>query len=96
MDLEEKILNKISIEDLPEEMRYIAEFIGLENVKTIMKVGGGSRISIPMPTSFKTLVLERHIKTLKEPPDFSGVRKLCKEYVINDTIVRELLKKRFE
>lgn len=76
MDIEDKILNRINSKDLPEEMRYLAEYIGLDNVKLLMKVSGGSRVSIPLPSSFKMIAIERHIRSYHSKIDFLAIKKI--------------------
>lgn len=92
MDTEDKILERIDISDLPEEMKYFAEFIGLETVKTLMKISGGSRVSIPMASSFKMIALERYLKSMKCDGDYYFVKKTAREFNVHENTVRKLIK----
>lgn len=92
VEIEEKILNAIIVDDLSEEMRYLTEFIGFDNVKTMMKICGGSRLSVPMPESYKMIVLERHVAKIDKKLDSFTIRRLAREYGVNVNVIYKFLK----
>ncbi|MBX3045113.1 MAG: hypothetical protein KIT33_15110 [Candidatus Kapabacteria bacterium] len=94
MDLDDKILEHVTEDDLPSEMKYFSAFIGLENVKKLMKIAGGTSQSIPQPTTFKYLALRRIIEKKNRRIDNLTKIKLCREFNIHEKSFDKIMKER--
>lgn len=92
MDVEDKILSFIDVEHLPEDMRYFANFIGIENIKTMMKCGGGFRVTIPQPRSFVKIALEQHLRTLGSKIDYMTKLKTAREFEVSENTINSILR----
>lgn len=92
MDLDDKILEYVTEEDLPPEMKYFAAFIGFDNVKKLMKIAGGTSQSIPQPTSFKYLAIRRIIEKQRKVIDNVTKMKLCREFNIHEKSFDKILR----
>lgn len=86
-----KILEFILIEDLNEEMKYLATFVGLETVKQLMELLGGTRISIPKPSSYKPIALKRFLKDKKIEFNDIEIKKLSRRFDLNENTCRKII-----
>ncbi len=93
MDVEEKILSYLEIADLPEDMQYFAECLGMDNIKKLMRYGGGFRISIPLPKSYKAVALEKHLRSIGKKLDYLTKVRIAREFEVSENTINTLLQK---
>jgi Mor family transcriptional regulator len=83
-----KMLEKITIKDIPVNSQDLVQLIGIENFKKLVKYMGGSSIYIPKE---KNLTLNLRNQTIKQ--NFKGDTKtLAKKYKITQSQIRNILK----
>jgi hypothetical protein len=84
----EKIINMLEEQDLPEHFQIVSEVCGLETAKILIKELGGITVSIPMFTSLRSLV-ERFIKeNSKDIP----IKKIARELGMNERVVGKIFR----
>lgn len=81
------ILDKVSIDDLPLQVREIAEVIGLENAKKLISVLGGSSYYVPKVSTFRTVVFAKDMQADASLIRRHSYRKLGKMYGISDATI---------
>lgn len=86
----EKILEHLEYDDLNEDMKEVADMVGMEVVKGMLKVWDGMRINIPSINQMDG-VLIRYLSHRK--PDCKNLRKLAKEIGRTERHVIKLLKR---
>ena len=82
-------LDKIDIEDLPEDCREIADIIGLDGLLALSeKLGGGERVYIPLPDRLAICARNRAIRDA-----FNGVnyRELALKYNLTERWIRAIV-----
>lgn len=94
VNLEKQIANNIELEDLNDELRYVAEYIGIEKVRQIIKVAGGIRLYIPSIDKFKNKFIEKDIKEniLKCHKPLSAFE-LSRRYKVTKSTIEAILSK---
>lgn len=81
------MLEKITYKDIPENSQDLAQLIGIETFKKLVKYMGGSSIYIPKE---QTLTRSIRNKIIKE--NFSGdIKILAKKHQITQTQIRNIL-----
>ncbi len=83
-------IDDITIENLKEEQKELAELIGIENYIKVVKYFGGSSIYI-----HKANTLSKYIRDEQIKKDFDGVnyKKLSSKYNLSVNHIREILDK---
>lgn len=82
-------LSKIDFEDLPEDQYAIAEIIGIENYRELVKVFGGTSIRI-----WKADSLTKELRNAAICADYAkgrSVKYLCRKYGLSDRGIRNII-----
>lgn len=91
----EEMLDEITLEDLQEQHREIAECIGLENFRKLVRSFGGTAPSIPQA---KEVVKIRVYRLIREEYNGANVRALAAKYGVSEStvynVIREQLRDR--
>lgn len=84
------MIEKITIKDIPTNNQDIAQLIGIENFKKLVKYIGGSSIYIPKE---KNLTLNLRNQIIKQ--NFNGdIKTLARKYQITQAQIRNILKEK--
>lgn len=84
------MIEKITIKEIPQNNQDIAQLIGVENFKKLVKYMGGSSIYIPKE---QTLTLSLRNKNIKQ--EFNGdIKILSRKYQITQSQIRNILKEK--
>lgn len=84
------MIDKLTIKDIPQNNQDIAQLIGVENFKKLVKYMGGSSIYIPKE---KNLTLSLRNKNIKK--EFNGdIKILSRKYQITQSQIRNILKEK--
>ncbi len=83
-------IDKITLDDLSEEQREVAEIVGLENYIKLVKYFGGSSIYI-----HKANTLSRNIRDIEIRDKFTGrnYKELSLQYNLSTNQIREIVDK---
>ncbi|MVO76003.1 DNA-binding protein [Paeniclostridium sordellii] len=83
------MLEKLKIEDLPDSYKDVAEEIGIDLFKKLVRLLGGNSLYIPKEVSLTRPIRDRIIKE-----DFNGDYKiLSRRYNISQSQIRNILDK---
>lgn len=82
------LLDRVQIENLDEEQKTLAELIGLEGLKSLVRAFNGTSIYIPKIESLEKAVRDELIKE-----DFNGrnYRELALKYGLTETWIRNIV-----
>ena len=84
------MIEKITIKEIPQNNQDLAQLIGIENFKKLVKYMGGSSIYIPKE---QTLILSLRNKNIKK--EFNGdIKILSRKYQITQSQIRNILKEK--
>ncbi|GAA0863994.1 MULTISPECIES: Mor transcription activator family protein [Peptostreptococcaceae] len=84
------MIEKITIKEIPQNNQDLAQLIGIENFKKLVKYMGGSSIYIPKE---QTLILSLRNKNIKK--EFNGdIKILSRKYQISQSQIRNILKEK--
>lgn len=86
---EKGILDGLTLDDLQENHREIAEVVGVDGLKLLSAVFGGSSIYIPQ---YKELVKNRVYKHIYEEYDGSNIKKLAAKYDVSESTVYNIIR----
>lgn len=88
-DIEDIILDNLETDDLSPDMQLISNMLGLETAKQIMKLLGGARLHVPMPSTYKVKALIRLLNKTKD--EEHSVIKLARDFRIStDTVSKHI------
>lgn len=82
-----EIMDKVDLDDLPLQVKEIAEVIGIENTKKLISVLGGSSYYVPKVSTFRTIVFAKDMQADKSLIHRHSYRKLGKMYGISDATI---------
>lgn len=88
---EAEILKFVKIDDLNEEMKYIATFVGLDTVKKMMEILGGSRIAIPKPSTYKQIALLRYLESNSNNLNDIEIKKLSRKFDLHENTCKKII-----
>ena len=82
-------INELTIDDLDEEQRDLAECIGIDSYKRLITDYGGCTVTIRVPDGILRAIRNRHIKN-----DFNGYnyRALSVKYGLHEKTVRNIIR----
>lgn len=84
------MIEKLTIKEIPQNNQDLAQLIGIENFKKLVKYMGGSSIYIPKE---QTLILSLRNKNIKK--EFNGdIKILSRKYQISQSQIRNILKEK--
>ena len=84
------MIEKLTIKEIPQNNQDLAQLIGIENFKKLVKYMGGSSIYIPKE---QTLILSLRNKNIKK--EFNGdIKILSRKYKITQSQIRNILKEK--
>ncbi len=93
---EDKILDNLEPEDLSDDMKLLCDMFGFTTTKEIMKLLGGTRLHIPMPTTYSVKALIRYLE--KNKGNELSINKTARDFSLStDTVskyVREVMNER--
>lgn len=81
-------LERLTMDDLNEDQREVAELVGLEQYKALIAVFGGVNIYIPKPDSF---VRSARDERIRDEYDGYNVKALALKYDLSEAQVRNIL-----
>lgn len=82
------LLDKLTIDDLDEEQRELAECIGMDAYKKLLETYAGSRITVRMP---KRITLPLRNKKIKNKFNGYNYRELAREYNLSEDMIRKIV-----
>lgn len=82
------LLDRVQIENLDEEQKNLAELIGLEAFKNLVKAFNGTSIYIPKIESLEKTVRDQLIK---EEFDGGNYKELALKYGLTETWIRNIV-----
>lgn len=82
------LLEKLTLEDLDGEQRQLAECIGLEAYKNLLRNYAGSDIRVRMP---KRITLPVRNKEIKDKFNGCNYGKLAREYDLSEDSIRKIV-----
>lgn len=88
---EKELLDALTLDDLEEKYRAIAEVVGMEGLKKLCDHFGGSNIYIPQN---KQLIGNRREITIYREYDGSNIKQLAARYGVSESTVYNLVRDR--
>lgn len=88
---EKAILDGLTLDDLQENHREIAEVIGVDGLKLLSAVFGGVDLHIP---KYKELVRGRAYRLIYEEYDGTNIKKLALKYDVCEATVYKIIRDR--
>ena len=88
---EKEILDSLTLDDLQEKHREIAEVVGVEGLKHLSAVFGGVSIHIP---TYEELTRGRVYRLIYEEYDGTNIRKLALKYGVCEATVYKVIRDR--
>lgn len=83
-----EVLEKVKLEHLEEEARALAELIGIENFKKLVRIYGGASIYIPKMDSISK---EARNEQIREEFTGDNLHELALKYHLTDKWVRDII-----
>lgn len=93
MTAETAIISEISIADLQEQHRPIAESIGMESFLNLVKAYGGSSIYIPQ---MKEVTKMRIYRKISEEFDGTNIKQLANKYSVSESTVYNIVREQIQ
>lgn len=81
--------NNVTLEDLQEQHRELAEIIGIDNLIALSKHLGGSQLYIPQ---MDKLIKNVKYKAIIEEFDGMNIKKLARKYEVSESTVYRLVR----
>ncbi len=82
------LLDQVKLENLDEEQKTLAELIGLEGLKNLVRAYNGTSIYVPKIESLEKAVRDEYIK---EEFDGGNYRELALKYGLTETWIRNIV-----
>lgn len=82
------LLDQVKLENLDEEQKALAELIGLEGLKNLVRAYNGTSIYVPKIESLEKAVRDEYIK---EEFDGGNYRELALKYGLTETWIRNIV-----
>ncbi len=82
------LLDQVQIENLDEEQKTLAELIGLEGFKNLVRAYNGTSIYVPKIESLEKTVRDEHIR---EEFDGGNYRELALKYGLTEIWIRNIV-----
>lgn len=89
--IDKEILSKLTMDDLEEQHRQIAEVIGIECLLKLAEHFSGSGIYLPQ---LKTLVMNKIHSTILDEYDGTNVRQLASKYQVSQSTVYNIVREK--
>ncbi len=86
-------LNCVQYEDLDENDQDIADCIGLENFKNLVRTFGGSKINIKVP---KNIALDYRNKQICSEFNGGNYKQLARKYNLSETSVYRIIRDHYK
>ena len=87
--MDERILELIKVEDVPDGSRDLVEIFGMDTFMELVDYCGGSNVYIP---SKGAIVKKARNRVIKEESDGGNLRELSCKFGISDIQVRKIVK----
>lgn len=87
------LLDQIEVRNLDEDQRELAELIGIETYRRLVKTYGGTSVYIPKAESLEKAIRD---KLIKEEFDGSNYRELAKRYGLTEAWVRSITQEKMD
>lgn len=91
MESDREILESLTVDDLQEQHRGIAEAVGVEGLISLTDVFGGSSIYIPQK---KELVKNRVYRNILHEYDGANIKELAVKYNVCESTVYNIVRKK--
>ena len=88
MDITNQLLDEITLDDLKEDQRDLAEVIGLEAYRDLVRNFGGNQIRIYQA---KTIVLPRRDRLIRSMYNGKNETQLSVKFGLSDRVIREIV-----
>lgn len=82
------LLDYVEMESLDEDQKKIAELVGMEGFRNLVRIFGGTAIYIPKVESLEKTVRDQRIR---EEFDGSNYRELAMKYGLTETWIRSIV-----
>ncbi len=82
------LLDQVKLENLDEEQKALAELIGLEGLKNLVRAYNGTSIYVPKIESLEKAARDEYIK---EEFDGGNYRELALKYGLTETWIRNIV-----
>lgn len=82
------LLDQVQIENLDEEQKALAELIGLEGFRNLVRAYNGTSIYVPKIESIEKIVRD---ECIKEEFDGGNYRELALKYGLTETWIRNIV-----
>ncbi|MEE0566262.1 MAG: Mor transcription activator family protein [Lactobacillus rogosae] len=82
------LLDQVKLENLDEEQKALAELIGLDGLKNLVRAYNGTSIYVPKIESLEKAVRDEYIK---EEFDGGNYRELALKYGLTETWIRNIV-----
>jgi Mor family transcriptional regulator len=83
-----ELLERLTLDDLVDEQRELAEIVGIEAYKELVRVYGGSRIYI---NKAETVLADIRDAEINRQYDGYNIRELCSKYNLSETTIRRIV-----
>ncbi len=89
MSLTEQLVNELTLDDLDEEQRALAECLGLDAYKRLLLNYAGSPINVRMPNRVTLPLRNKEIRS-----EFNGYNwgELARKYNLNEKTIRNIVR----
>lgn len=87
------LLDRIQADDLDADQRELAELIGIDVYRELVRVYGGTSVYIPKPESIEKAVRD---KIINEEFDGANYKELAKKYGLTEAWVRIITQEKSE
>ena len=89
MDFIDQLLEEITLDDLQEDQRCIAEVVGLKAYRDLVRNFGGNQIRIYQA---KTIVAPRRNNLIRSMYDGTNVNQLSIKFGLSDKVIRDIIR----
>ncbi len=83
------LLDNLTVDDLDEEQRELAECIGIEAYKKLVRNYAGSPVRVRMP---KTITKPLRDDEIRDKFNGSNYRELAREYDLSESSIRQIVR----
>lgn len=89
MDFIDQLLDEITLDDLREDQRDLAEIVGLKAYRALVRNFGGNQIRIYQA---KTIVAPRRDRLIRSMYDGTNEKQLSIKFGLSDRVIRDIIR----
>lgn len=86
--MNDKVIQILEIQDLPEHFQIVAEACGIETARILIKELGGISLNIPKISSLRSLVERYLVENIAKEP----IKKIARDLGMNERAIARILK----